>query len=324
MRTIATIFLFILISSWSLYAQAGWVLQTDKVPGDLVAVFFTSSDNGWVAGDNGYLASTTDGGRTWTKVALNTTEDINEIYFRNDENGYLVAGRKMFITRDAGRNWQETRIARTGDFGSGTPEFLSIRFSDKKHGYVVGSVLRRNNSGDEIVVDSLLMRTEDAGDTWRRINVPTKAELFHLDFNGNSHGWIVGDGGVILASTDEGKTWTKQTSGTLMPLYNVDFRDDDEGYIVGKTGTILRTSNGGVNWEKVSTNFKETLMRVDFADDKNGWIVGYKGNILRSNDKGKNWIKQESNTRESLYGLFMDKKYGWAVGAKGVILQYKK
>jgi len=320
LKTIACTFLFILICSLDLHAQAGWVLQKANIRGDLVAVFFTSSDKGWVAGDNGYLASTTDGGQTWTKFTLNTTEDINEIYFRNDDNGYLVAGRKMFITRDAGRTWQETRIYRSGDFGSGTPEFLSIRFSDKKYGYAIGSVYNSN----DIVIDSLLMRTEDGGDTWQRISLPIKTELFHLDFNGNSHGWIVGDGGVILATTDQGITWTKQSSGTSLPLYNVDFRDDNDGYIVGKTGTILRTSNGGSTWERVDTTFRDTFMRVDFADDKNGWAVGYKGHILRSNDRGKTWIRQESGTQQNLYGLFMDKKFGWAVGGNGVILRYKK
>jgi photosystem II stability/assembly factor-like uncharacterized protein len=315
-------FLFIvLILSLTAEAQPGWVLQRADLHGDLVAVFFTSSDNGWVAGDKGYLASTVDGGQTWTKYPLNTTEDINEIYFRNDDNGYLVAGRKMFITRDAGRTWQETRIYRSGEFGSGTPEFLSIRFSDKKHGYAIGSVY---SAKSDVVVDSLLMRSEDGGDTWQRISLPAKTELFHLDFNGNSHGWIVGDGGVILATTDSGITWTKQTSGTTLPLYNVDFRDDNDGYVVGKSGTVLRTQNGGATWEKIDVNFKDTFMRVDFADDKNGWIVGYKGDILRSADRGRSWVRQESGTRENLYGLFMDKKYGWAVGADGVILRYKK
>ena len=137
-------------------------------------VYLVASDLTWTRAQAD-AAVTVDGGLTWTKYPLNATEDINEIYFRNDDNGYLVAGRKMFITRDAGRTWQETRIYRSGAFGAGSPEFLSIRFSDKKHGYVVGSVLRRSG-GDEVVIDSLLMRTEDGGDTWQRITVPTKTE----------------------------------------------------------------------------------------------------------------------------------------------------
>jgi photosystem II stability/assembly factor-like uncharacterized protein len=316
-------FLAVLAVSIVAHAQSSWVAKSKIIGGDLIAVFFTSADTGWVAGDNGYLARTSDGGSTWARVPLNTTEDINEIYFRNEDNGYLVAGRKFFITRDAGRTWQDVRIFRTGEFGAGRPEFLSIRFSDRKRGYVVGSVLRKSGD-DEIVVDSLLMRTEDGGDSWRRIAVPTKAELFHVDFNGNSNGWIVGDNGVILATTDGGSTWAKQTSGTAMPLYNVDFRDDREGYAVGKSGTILRTSNGGSTWEKVATNMRETLMRVDFADDKNGWIVGYSGSILRSGDKGRTWVKQEGISGSHLYGLYMDKKFGWAVGAKGTVLYFKR
>jgi photosystem II stability/assembly factor-like uncharacterized protein len=288
-------FLAVLAVSIVAHAQSSWVAKSKIIGGDLIAVFFTSADTGWVAGDNGYLARTSDGGSTWARVPLNTTEDINEIYFRNEDNGYLVAGRKFFITRDAGRTWQDVRIFRTGEFGAGRPEFLSIRFSDRKR-----------------------------GDSWRRIAVPTKAELFHVDFNGNSNGWIVGDNGVILATTDGGSTWAKQTSGTAMPLYNVDFRDDREGYAVGKSGTILRTSNGGSTWEKVATNMRETLMRVDFADDKNGWIVGYSGSILRSGDKGRTWVKQEGISGSHLYGLYMDKKFGWAVGAKGTVLYFKR
>lgn len=304
-------------------AQSGWVQRPSGVKGDLVAVCFTSENNGWVAGDNGFLASTSDGGRTWLPYPLGTNEDISEIYFRNDDNGYLVAGRKMFVTRDAGRSWQEITIYRGGDFGAGRPEFLSIRFSDKKRGYVIGSVLRQSGK-DDIVVDSLVMRTDDAGETWRRISVPSKSELFHLDFDGNSRGWIVGDNGTILASTNEGRTWTRQDSPTSMPLYNVDFRDSKEGYIVGRSGTVLRTEDGGSNWSKVSVPVTESIMRVDFADDKNGWAVGYNGTILRSGDKGKTWIIQVSPTRERLYGLYMDKKYGWAVGAKGTVLSYKR
>ncbi|HMJ08876.1 MAG TPA: YCF48-related protein, partial [Pyrinomonadaceae bacterium] len=189
------IFAFFLIIQPAV-GQSAWKAMRPATSGDLVAVYFTGAQTGWVAGDNGYLASTSDGGTTWNKFALNTTDDINEIYFRNDKNGYLVAGRKMFITDNGGNTWRETRIFRSSAFKNATPEFLSIRFADKKKGLAIGSLLSVKGN----VIDSVVMRTDDGGDTWSRIEVPAKVELFHLDFNGSSRGWIVGDKGLILAT----------------------------------------------------------------------------------------------------------------------------
>jgi photosystem II stability/assembly factor-like uncharacterized protein len=310
---------FVFLTFQTSFGQ-GWLVNTTKAPVDLTAAYFSSSDRGWVAGDDGYLASTVNGGRTWDKYPLGTTETINEIYFRNDKNGYLVAGRKMFLTKDRGQTWQETKILKQGDFKNLTPEFICIRFSDKNHGLVIGSLLNKNDE----VIDALVMRTDDGGETWTRIVVPTKKELFHLEVNGASHAWIVGDKGLILATEDGGMTWKTQNSGVVRALFNVDFRDDNEGFAVGGGGTILRTEDGGNSWLKVPAPTTETLKRVDFADDKNGWIVGHKGSILRSGDRGKTWIRQESGTGLDLYGLYMDKKYGWAVGAKGVMIGYQK
>lgn len=311
--------LFISIFSLGLSAQNNWTESKVNVNGDLVAVYFPSADRGWVAGDNGYLASTNDGGRTWVKYPLNTTEDINEIYFRNEKNGYLVAGRKMFLTNDAGASWRETMIYKPGDFKNLTPEFLSIRFADKKYGYVIGSIL--NKEGD--VVDSLLMRTDDEGLTWRRQIAPTKAELFHLDFSGTSHGWIVGDKGVIIATTDRGETWHLQRSGTTRALFSVDFRDDKEGFAVGGGGTILKTEDGGNRWDSVKTAYQSTLKRVDFADDKSGWIVGFNGTLLRSQDRGRSWEKLETKAAGRIFGLNINRRYGYAVGENGLLLSFR-
>jgi len=307
----------------SFYAQSGWKTVKSGSPGDLVAVYFTSAERGFVAGDKGFLAQTNDGGETWTKQSIGTTDDINEIYFRNDDNGYVVAGRKMFSTNDGGRVWREIKIYNPKDFRNAAPTFLSVRFADKKRGFIVGSLL--DKEGD--VVDSLLMRTDNGGESWARIIVPSKLELFHLDFTGSSRGWIVGDKGLILMTQDGGINWFAQNSRTDKTLYNVDFRDASEGYAVGGNrgvGVILRTEDGGETWETVATKFSKTFLRVNFADDKNGWIVGYGGTILRSNDRGRSWILQDSDTKDHLYGLFMMKKIGWAVGAKGSIVQYQR
>ena len=295
-----------LISPAAVFAQSNWnfVQKDNSGAGDLVSVFFTSSDDGWIGGDGGYLARTGDGGRSWIKRSLNTTENINEIYFRNDENGYILAGRKIYITNDKGASWRETRIFQLSELKGLTPEFLSVRFVDKRRGYIVGSALNRN----EEVVDSLVMQTVDGGESWHRIKVPTKLELFHLDFVGDERGWIVGDKGTILFTGDGGATWEKQTSGTDRALYSVDFRNEEEGYIVGGRGVILRTENGGRTWEKVPSPAAGGLRRVIFTDDKNGFITGLGGVILRTDNKGRSWTKQESKTTEALYGLYMEKK----------------
>lgn len=301
-------------------AQTKWSVLKNDVVGDLVAVFFTTSERGFVAGDKGYLASTGDGGRNWAKQTIDTTDDINEIYFRNDNNGYIVAGKKMFSTSDGGRSWQEIKIYNPKDFKNAAPEFLSVRFADKKRGIVVGSLVNK----DDEVVDSIVMRTDNGGETWQRIVVPSKRELYHLDFTDSSRGWIVGDKGLILVTYNGGFDWQTQQSGTDKALYNVDFRDKDNGFAVGGKGTILRTENGGETWTAVKTAFSNTFLRVNFTDDKNGFVVGNGGTILYSADKGRVWTKQESETKSNLYGLFMNKKYGWAVGAKGSVIKYQR
>jgi len=312
--------LVILTAAAGTFAQSGWRSRKIDKAGDLVAVYFINAKRGFIAGDDGFLAVTNDGGSNWKKHEIGTRENINEIYFRNDKNGYLVAGRKLFITSDSGNTWRETVIFNAGEFKEGVPEFLSIRFADKNRGHAIGSVL---NKKDE-VIDSLVMRTDDGGATWHRIKVPSKRELFHLDFSGRSDGWIVGDHGVILATNDGGVSWRLQNSGTTRALYNVDFQNDNIGYAVGGGGTILRTENGGENWITSPSNIRSTLLRVDFADNNNGWIVGRDGTVLRSSDKGRTWVQQASNTKTHIYGLFMMKKTGWAVGQNGSLFEYDR
>lgn len=298
-------------------AQSNWSPLFRQTAGDLVSVFFTSSDKGFIGGDNGYFAFTKDSGVSWTKMPLNTNDNVNDIYFRNDDNGYVLVGKKIFITNDGGKSWRETRVVNMGDFVGQTPEFLSIRFADKKRGWIVGSV---SNKNDE-VVDSLVLHTVDSGESWQKVTVPAeKKELYGIDFIDET-GWIVGDEGLILKTEDDGKTWTKQNGNSNLSFFNVDFRDKKFGVIVGSKGTILRTENGGQSWETIKSIATKALLRVNFINDKTGWVVGNDGVILKTDDKGKNWFKQESKTTESIYGLYSDKRNSWVVGKKGLILK---
>jgi photosystem II stability/assembly factor-like uncharacterized protein len=301
-------------------AQGGWVPFKINTGGkDLNTVYFVDSKRGWVGGDEGYLSRTDDGGQSWVHQSVGTKAAINDIYFRDKEAGFLLAGNSIFVTRDNGSSWTQSRVFLPEEFEGADVELYSVRFSSKKKGWVVGSV-----SKHERVIDSILVYTDDAGATWRRQRAPSRLELIHVDFVSDKRGWIVGDGGTILFTRDEGVSWTKQNVGTTGTLYHVDFRDDRNGWVVGERGTLLRTADGGETWTVVPTNVNATLLSVQFVNDDEGWAIGRSGIILRSSDEGKTWVKQESTTRQNLYSLNFNKKVGWAVGGEGIVLRYAR
>ena len=310
--------LLTLVSSTS--AQSGWVpLKITNGGGDLNTVYFLDSKRGWVGGDGGYLSRTDDGGQSWVRQAVGTTAAINDIYFRDKEAGFLLAGNSIFVTRDNGTGWTQSRIFRPEEFEGADVELYSVRFSSKKKGWVVGSVSKR-----ERVVDSILVYTDDGGETWRRQRAPSRTELIHVDFVSDKRGWIVGEGGTILFTRDGGASWTRQNVKTTRTLYHIDFRDDKKGWAVGERGTLLRTTDGGETWIEVPTNVSATLLSIKFPSDDEGWAIGRGGIILRSNDEGKTWVQQESTTKQNLYSLNFNKKILWAVGGAGVVLRYER
>jgi photosystem II stability/assembly factor-like uncharacterized protein len=314
-----TAFLVLLTVASTARAQ-GWVpFKINTGGNDLNTVYFLDGKRGWVGGDGGYLSSTDDSGQSWVRQTVSTTAGINDIYFRDKEAGFLLAGNAIFVTGDNGAHWTQSRIFLPEEFEGADVELYSVRFSSKKKGWVVGSISKR-----ERVVDSILVYTDDGGETWRRQRAPSRLELIHIDFVSDKRGWIVGDGGTILFTRDGGASWTKQNAGFTGTLYHVDFRNDKNGWAVGERGTLLRTIDGGETWSVVPTNVSVTLLSVQFLNDEEGWAVGRGGTILRSNDEGKTWVRQESTTKQNLYSIYFNKEIGWAVGGTGIVLRYER
>lgn len=313
-------FVFFLFLSDSTAAQ--WTIAQQAIAkGDLITVYFADSKRGWVGGDDGFLAWTNDGGRSWVRQKINTTDGISDVYFRGSDKGYVISGGRIFSSTDGGQTWREEKILMNADITEGKPELSSLRFADKKNGWIVGFINRNDR-----VAGSLVLHSSDGGAIWRRVRAPTNpnVELIHVDFVDDENGWIVGTNGTILNTTDGGESWRTQNSGTTSTIQHVDFKNEKLGWAVGEKGLILRTEDGGATWRKVNSNVARTLLSVEFINDKNGWIVGRGGTILRSDDGGRTWIKQDGKTTENLFGLYIDKKTGWAVGGKGTILRYEK
>ena len=101
---------FLLLFAVPVQSQRGWVAtQVAPADQDLNTVFFLDDKRGWVGGDKGYLTRTEDGGHSWVKQVVQTDDAINDIYFRDKEIGFLLAGNSIFVTRDNGNSWTKSR-----------------------------------------------------------------------------------------------------------------------------------------------------------------------------------------------------------------------
>jgi photosystem II stability/assembly factor-like uncharacterized protein len=317
-RLIAAV-LFLMVLTAPIKSQQGWVPTRVAPPGqDLNTVYFLDNKLGWVGGDNGFLSHTEDGGHSWVRQVVTTTDAINDLYFRDKEAGFLIAGNAIFATRDNGSRWTEVRRFLPREFDGADVELYSVGFSSKKKGWVVGSVSKR-----ERVIDSILVYTDNGGESWQRQRAPSRLELIHIDFADEKHGWIAGTEGTILRTVDGGQTWSKQESGTTATIFHINFRSEKRGLAVGEKGTVLQTSDGGEKWTPVDVKVRSTLLNVQFVNDNNGWAVGRGGTILRTDNAGMSWIEQQSGTKQNLYGLYFVKKIGWAVGGDGMLLRYE-
>jgi photosystem II stability/assembly factor-like uncharacterized protein len=88
--------------------------------------------NGFAATASGEAYQTTDGGKTFTKLALDGGSP-SDFYFLNDDIGFAF-GRSGYLARteDGGKSWN--RIATDSTY-----DLRDMVFLDKGHGYVVGA-----------------------------------------------------------------------------------------------------------------------------------------------------------------------------------------
>ena len=84
-----------------------------------------------------------------------------------------------------------------------------------------------------------LLRTENGGATWERVNLNVREPLFGMSFIDNKTGWVVGYKGRIIRTYDGGRNWVEQNSNTGADLFSVSFHKN-RGYAVGRDGLVMR------------------------------------------------------------------------------------
>ncbi|MFC2105009.1 YCF48-related protein, partial [Bacteroidota bacterium] len=219
-----------------------------------------------------------------TKTNFGFNFYAKDLYFVNSEIGFLVGSYgRIYKTIDAGMSWQELE---TG----ASIQLYSVFFLNENIGFVSGQ-------GSYDSGESILLKTNDGGETWQKINYTDFIKITNLQFFNNLDGLSIistlGENGLknyYLAQTiDGGITWEFLDLEVGM-IYNF-FSVDKIVYIIGRNQTILKSKDYGNTWETINTPIpsNESIYNLYFINENTGIIRGY--DFYKTNDGGLTWTK---------------------------------
>lgn len=165
-----------------------WTALPANLPhNDYSTVFFFDNMNGWVAGNYGRCARTTDAGRTWQEQTLASGGYLSQIQFVSPLIGWMrpLQGHngRISTSRDGGFSWQTQNIGIKTYWN-----ILDMQFLDERIGFLL------IHAG---VKNSQLLRTLDGSATWNLIGTH-QADLTAICFVSANEGWVVGSDGCVF------------------------------------------------------------------------------------------------------------------------------
>ena len=189
-----------------------------------------------------------------------------------------------------------------------------------------------------------VLRTEDGGGTWRKLNVTTEALDFRdVDAVDTQTAYVmsIGNGPAsrIYKTTDAGKTWNLQFKNEDPKAFldAMSFWDANHGIAFGdsvdKQFYILTTADGGYTWSRVPAAnlppaqenegaFAASGTNIAVFGKSHAWIgtgAAAKSRVLRTTDGGRTWQVADtplaSGPSAGIFSIaFRDAKHGVIAG----------
>ncbi|MDQ4120107.1 MAG: YCF48-related protein [Acidobacteriota bacterium] len=319
-----TLFILCLLQPFAATALAGeWRKQPSGTMAWLHAIYFLDAKRGWIAGSNGTLLTTTDGGESW-KIAPKPSEDnLRDVFFADEKNGWLLADRDIFKlkspgearsillrTTDGGLSWERTGVFPISKTVS--PQFTRLLVSeDRTTVWVIGEM-------------GSLYRLENE-QIWQKQAPPTRFLLRGGAIFNQNEAVLIGAGATILHTADGGSNWREARvwAGENARFNSVFFATRSLGWAVGVGGRIFASFDGGKTWRGQNSPVAADLFDVRFVTPNEGWAVGDGGALLHTTNSGNTWTQEKINTTHRLERIvFIGHRRGFAVGFGGTILTY--
>ena len=250
-----------------------WSYPSNAITQTVVSIYeieFADENTGLLAGSNGLVKKTTDGGQTFTFVdnpmAQMSRKHINALRYL-DENTVLAGGSSGIIMKstDGGDNWVEISSEGSStvyDFWPVSPDLT------------IASV----GSGQILYADADL-------------------DTFYLarDYGKMSMRAVESRNGVLLIGASSGEIYRTTDFNALdsmevvftdpdgNDIYDLEFVTDDLVYAVGRRGRIYKSEDAGANWVQDVSGVEVSEPTLQKCAYRNNvlWAVGQKGVILK-------------------------------------------
>jgi photosystem II stability/assembly factor-like uncharacterized protein len=317
MKRFALILLIFLIGAVNI--KADWKKVNSGTLAWLYSIYFVNQNKGWIAGSQGTLLETTDGGATWKTSPKFTGDTIRDIYFSDEQTGWILCERNIFNagtlspsyilkTNNGGQTWNQVTLD-----GDGKERLSRIFFSTDGFGRAVGE-------------SGTFYAMQDDRNTWRKTNLPVPFRMLDGKFFNQNNGLVVGGGGTALLTEDGGNSWTNSNFSvkSSSKLNSVFFINRNTGWAVGAGGKIYNTINGGKFWHEQNSTIKQDLFDIFFLNAAEGWAVGDNGILVNTTSGGNVWKAFEMNSKHKLERVVFVGQKGFAIGFGGTIIKYEK
>jgi len=188
-------------------------------------MYFFDSENGFIAGDNGLILQTTNGGTNWLEITTGLSGVLRSITFSDSVTGFAAGDNGIIIkSTNGGENWSVNYNA--------PQNRCTVFFINSSTGFAGGE-------------NGLLLRTTNSGLNWSTQYLGSET-LNCITFSNQFNGYIASSG-LIYKSTDGGESWGSQYIG-WGDWHTVKFLDQNFGYLGGII--IMITFSGGEMWHE--------------------------------------------------------------------------
>ncbi len=295
----------ILILILTFKASPQWRPQNLNTTNTLTSVGFATDSTGWIAGGNGQIFKTTDGGTSWVTQPSGTTHHLSSIKVFDSLNVYISGyGGICLKTTDGGTNWEQLPYSETEN--------------------IVGTYYFNLLTGWAVGYNGLIQKTTDGGKTWTTNHVG--GGIFtSVYFVTDSIGFVAGADGAFYKTTNAGASWINISLNTGDWFFGIDFSTPKNGVVVGgftgQSQSIYRTTDGGNSWVPQSNPSRNFLCAIKFYDELCAWAVGSEGEVLQTSDGGSNWKRYTVGVTSQLNAVCLTPlNKAFAVGEAGSMI----